>query len=112
MSGSGDDNGSVLSVFLCMLGDRGLVLWCMVNLLVLLGLFGAVEYGLWFDAILVVSLGTFGGSEYVHWFDVIWLGGLDSHTWCDDIFCLVEHPYCLVMFLSLCLMTYLCWTAL
>ena len=54
-----------------MLGDRGLVLWCMVNLLVLLGLFGAVEPDLWFDAILVVRLGSFGDFEYVHWFDVI-----------------------------------------
>ena len=71
-----------------MLGDRGLVLWYMV--------------------ILVVSLGSFGDSEYVHWFDVISLGGLDYHTWCDDILCLVEHPYCLVTLLYLCPMTYLC----
>ena len=91
-----------------MLGDRGLVLWCMVNLLVLLGLFGAAEPDLWFDAILVVRLGSFGDFEYVHWFDVILLGGLEYHLWFDDILCLVEHPYCLVMLLYLCPMTYLC----
>ena len=95
-------------IHVCMLGDRGLVLWCMVNLLVLLGLFGAAEPDLWFDAILVVSLGSFGDFEYVHWFDVILLGGLDYHFWFDDILCLVEHPYCLVMLFYLCPMTYLC----
>ena len=70
------------------MGDCGLVLWYMV--------------------ILVVSLCSFGDFEYVHWFDVILLGGLDYHTWCDDILCLVEHPYCLVTLLYLCPMTYLC----
>ena len=91
-----------------MLGDCGLDLWCMVNLLVLLGLFGAVEHDLWFDAILVVRLGSCGDFEYVHWFDVTLLGGLEYHLWFDDILCLVEHPYCLVMLLYLCPMIYLC----
>ena len=80
----------------------------MVSLLVLLGLFGAVEHDLWFDAILAVRLGSCGDFEYVHWFDVTQLGGLEYHLWFDDILCLVEHPYCLVMLLYLCLMTYLC----
>ena len=71
-----------------MLGDRGLVLWCMVNLLVLLGLFGAFEHN--------------------HWFDVILLGDLEYDLWFDAILCLVEHPYCLVMPLCLCPMPYLC----
>ena len=90
------------------MGDCGLVLWYMVILLVLLCLVGAVEYDLWFDAILVVRLGLCGDFEYVYWVDVRLLGGLESYLWFDNILCLVEHPYCLVMPLYLCPMTYLC----
>ena len=92
-------------MLLCLLGDRGPDLWCIVILLVLLGLFGAFEHDHRFDTILLVLLGLFGDCEHSHWFNVSLLGDLEYDLWFDAILCLVEHPYCLVMLLYLCPMT-------